>query len=86
MGDKIKSSNWYEALIFKNGGRGNKSNKYHVKSKNKSSKRHNKKNFFYQINFLKPFHATGFFLYPLKTSENQQFFDVFRGDKKRRVV
>ena len=29
-----------------------------------------------------PFHATGIFQYPLKTSENQRFFDVFRGVSK----
>ena len=29
------------------------------------------------------FHATGLFLYPLKTSENQRFSDVFRGYRKR---
>ena len=27
---------------------------------------------------LNPFHATGLFLYPLKVSENQKFFYVFR--------
>ena len=31
------------------------------------------------------FHATGFFLYPLKISENQRFSDVFRGYRKRSV-
>ena len=29
------------------------------------------------------FHATGLFLYPLKTSENLSFFDVFSGYRKR---
>ena len=28
---------------------------------------------------INPFHAIGLFLYPLKTSENQRFFNVFRG-------
>ena len=28
---------------------------------------------------LKQFHATALFLYPLKTSENQRFSDVFMG-------
>ena len=32
-----------------------------------------------------PFFATGPFLYPLKTSENLWFVDVFRGYRKRRV-
>ena len=32
-----------------------------------------------------PFHATGLFLYPLKT-ENQKFSDVFRGYRKRSVT
>ena len=30
-----------------------------------------------------PFYATGLFLYPLKTSENQKFSDVFMGYRKR---
>ena len=34
---------------------------------------------------LKPFHGTGFFLYPLKT-ENQRFSNVFRGYGKRPVA
>ena len=29
-----------------------------------------------------PFHTTDFFLYPLKTSENHQFSDVFREYRK----
>ena len=29
------------------------------------------------------FHATSFFLYPLKISENQRFSDIFRGNRKR---
>ena len=33
--------------------------------------------------WLTPFHATGFFLYPLKSSENLWFSDVFRGCRKR---
>ena len=28
--------------------------------------------------FFNPFHAIGLILYPLKTSENQRFSDVFR--------
>ena len=31
------------------------------------------------------FHATGLFLYPLETSENQRFFDVYRRCRKRQV-
>ena len=30
---------------------------------------------------INPFHATGLFLYPLKTSENLWFSDVIRGIK-----
>ena len=30
-----------------------------------------------------PFHATGLFLYPLKTSETLWFSNVFRGYRKR---
>ena len=33
-----------------------------------------------------PFHATDLFWYPLKTSENFWFFDVFRGYQKRSVA
>ena len=29
------------------------------------------------------FYGSGLFLYPLKTSENQRFFDIFRGYRKR---
>ena len=35
---------------------------------------------------LKLFHATGLFLYPLKTSEILWFSDVFRGYRKRPVA
>ena len=35
---------------------------------------------------VNPFHATGLFLYTLKTSENQMFTDVFRGYRKRPVA
>ena len=35
---------------------------------------------------LNPFHATGVFLYPLKTSENGRSSDVFRGYRKRPVA
>ena len=31
------------------------------------------------INWFNPIHANVLFLYPLKTSENQSFSDVFRG-------
>ena len=33
-----------------------------------------------------PFHATGLFLYPLETSENQRFSGVFRGSRKRQMA
>ena len=33
-----------------------------------------------------PYHVTGLFLYPLKTSQNLGFSDVFRGYKKRPVT
>ena len=39
-----------------------------------------------QYNVISPFHALGFFLYLLKTLENQRFSDVFRGYRKRPVV
>ena len=32
---------------------------------------------------VNPFHVSVFFLYPLKTSENQRFSDVFIGYRKR---
>ena len=32
------------------------------------------------------FHANGLFQYPLKTSENQRFSDVFKGYRKRPVA
>ena len=35
---------------------------------------------------VNPFHATRLFRYPLKTSENQRFPDVFRGYRKRPVA
>ena len=35
---------------------------------------------------INPFQATGLFWYPLKTSENQRFSDVFRGFRKRPVA
>ena len=40
----------------------------------------------YQAKRLKQLHATGLFLYPLKTSENLWFSDIFRGCGKRLVV
>ena len=33
-----------------------------------------------------PFHATGVFLYPLKTSENQRFSDVSSGYREKSVA
>ena len=36
-------------------------------------------------NAFNPFHATGLFLYPLTTSENQDFY-IFRGYRKRPVA
>ena len=36
--------------------------------------------------FINPFHATDLFWYPLKTSENLWFSDVFRGYQKRSVA
>ena len=41
---------------------------------------------FHFTHLLKPFHATGLFLCPLKTSENLWFSDVFRGYRKRPVA
>ena len=38
------------------------------------------------ISQLNPFHVTDLFWYPLKTSENQRFSDVFRGYQKRSVT
>ena len=35
------------------------------------------------FDYLNPFHATDLFWYPLKTSENLWFSDVFRGCQKR---
>ena len=35
---------------------------------------------------IKPFHATGLFRYPLKTSEYQRFFVVFRRYRKRALT
>ena len=34
------------------------------------------------MSVLTPFHAAGLFLYPLKTSQNLWFSDVFRGAQK----
>ena len=39
-----------------------------------------------KIEVAGPFHATGFVLYTLKTSQNQRFFDVFRGYRKKSVA
>ena len=41
---------------------------------------------YFSGNLISPCHATGLFLYPLKTSENQRFSDVFRGYRKRPVA
>ena len=38
------------------------------------------------MKILSPFYATDLFWYPLKTSENQRFSDVFRGYQKRSVA
>ena len=38
------------------------------------------------LDVLHPFHAIGFFLYPMETSENQSFSDVFKGYRKRAVT
>ena len=35
---------------------------------------------------INPFHATDLFWYPLKTSENQRCFNVYRGYQKRSVA
>ena len=35
---------------------------------------------------LNSFHATCLLLYPLKTSENQGFYDIFKGYRNRRVA
>ena len=40
----------------------------------------------YVINYVDKFHATGFFLYPLKTSENVWYSDIFWGYGKRPVA
>ena len=40
----------------------------------------------YKVILLNPFHATCFFLYPLKTSENQTIFYVFREYEKKQVT
>ena len=41
--------------------------------------------FLWPIHGFNLFHATGIFLYPLKISENQRFFDDSRGSGKRSV-
>ena len=40
----------------------------------------------YTVSSVNPFHATGLFRYPLKTSESQRFPDIFRGYRKRPVT
>ena len=46
------------------------------------------KNWFgeYIMSALNPFLATGLFLYPLKTSQNQRFSNVYRGYWKRPLI
>ena len=39
-----------------------------------------------KTSFFNRFHITGFFLYLLKISENQSFYDVFQGHTKRPVA
>ena len=39
-----------------------------------------------KVDFYNQLHATDFFLYPQKTSENLWFSDVFRGYRKRAVT
>ena len=41
---------------------------------------------FTKCDILNPCHGTSLFLYPLKTSKNHRFFDVFRGYRKRLVA
>ena len=43
-------------------------------------------NFQHYLSEIDPFQATGLFLYPLKTLENQGFSDVFREYRKRSVA
>ena len=38
----------------------------------------------FEINIM-PFHAIGFFLYPLKTSENLWFSNVFKGYRNKPI-
>ena len=42
----------------------------------------------FKINFnnFNPIHVTCLFLYPLETSENKKFSDVFRGFRKRPMI
>ena len=40
----------------------------------------------YPIKSINPFHTTGHFRHPLKTSENKMFTDVFREYRKRQVA
>ena len=37
-------------------------------------------------NFISPFYATLILLYPIKTSENQRFLDIFKGCRKRSLA
>ena len=36
-----------------------------------------------EMDILNPFHTTGLLLYPLKTSVNYRFFNVFGGYRER---
>ena len=40
----------------------------------------------FDLSTVNPFHATGFFLYPLKTSEDKKYSDSFRIYRERSVV
>ena len=42
--------------------------------------------FFLLTKLIKAFHATNFFLNPLKATENQRFSDIFRGPRKKPVT
>ena len=61
---------WYEVRIY-----------YHVYEVNWSCNQCNLVNFFKTF-IINPFHATGLFLYPLKTSENVKFL-MFSGGIER---
>ena len=48
--------------------------------------KHLEKRVKFKNHWFNPLHATGLFLYPLKTWENQRFSDVFRRHRKRPVA